>query len=1329
MELNLLPISEYQKRFFLEWVLNPNSSEYNVSMVSKINGNLHKEQLKQACNILIQEHKIVHARYNLDGSECYNGNYTIDDFYEEVFLNKDGNLNSSIKDLLEKPFDLTNGPCCKFYLLNTADDTNYFIVNIHHIICDATTGALILNQLGEYYNNLVTNKINLPSTIKNFSDAVYLEQNELAKKNIIATKDFWQRLLNDAPLTVNTLPRNFEQKKQQIDFYLNQEELLGFKNVIKESKSTPFVLLAALFGLTISKYYNQEQFAISYPINMRPKGFAKVLGCFINNIPLVINSYFHLKLYDFIQDIMQQRILGMEHVWYSLTNIVQDQRQIRNDGWQNYFNIGIIETKLGIPAMPIEGVTIEAEEIILEQTGIYDISLTYDPYTISTLGVRFKLEYKESIVDESMANNFILALKRLIVNCYEYKNHNLGDINLLSESDYTRIVYAWNETRRSYPSSKLSHHLFEEQVLKTPNNIALIYEGVKLTYQELNERSNQLSYYLQTSYTIKGDDLIALCVDRNEHLLMAILGVLKSGGAYVPIDSGYPEERISYILRDIKCRVILTNIAHTEKLNNIIRDTSINVSDKDSINSSICCIDESAFITTLKTYPVANLSQNISVQNLAYVIYTSGTTGNPKGVMIEHSQLSNFIYGFRDKLLLEGISSLNMLSSTNYVFDIFGLEYMLPLSEGYSVELINNSMFLEQSCKLKLSQYDCIQLTPSKVSLLFAQIEAEQLDSVHEVTLLIGGEALNKNDIKQIRNYELEHNNIKFNIINVYGPTETTIWSTMSILKNYTINIGKPLYNETTYILDNSLQPLPLGSIGELYIGGLGVARGYLNQPELTKEKFLPNPFQSEEEKSLDLNSRLYKTGDLVRYLSDGKIEYMGRNDDQVKMRGFRVELNEIENKLLSYTGVKKAVVIAHNSNSVQTKDHSMTSESSRNNIYLVGYYVSETKLIESKILNYLSSKLPDYMVPSTLIWLDKLPLTVNGKLDRKSLPNPEVMVKDTYVAPRNELEEKMCKMFAQILNVTIKSVGLKSDFFRLGGNSILAIKLVNLINNEYKAHVKVADLFVGKTPSGLIMNVIQTKEGFQLIVKLNTTIDKPNMFMIHPMIAGCEVYTSIAVSLLDYYSCYGIDNYNLHHSDDKKITELRSLARYYLDHIEQMMQKTNQSRYILLGWSLGGRIALEIANILEEEGKRDIIVILLDTVIPSEQAIFDSNTNNTARKLDRNIEFNLKLRYGREYASKVLSNFTVELKMCDSTLFYKLKYTQIYLFKSLRFQPFLIDNELEKKSSSMYDNNISSICTDSKLLSIISVENANHFDLIEQTDLFLPVLIKILET
>lgn len=730
------------------------------------------------------------------------------------------------------------------------------------------------------------------------------------------------------------------------------------------------------------------------------------------------------------------------------------------------------------------------------------------------------VDYNQNISNIDVS---LTVLSSLINGEIELNPHDsYNSICFLSPEDYTKVIYDWNDTAADYPEHKLIHELFEEQVERTPDNIAVVYEETKLTYRELNNKANLLAHYLRDSYSIKPDDLVTLCFDRSAHMIIAILATLKAGGAYVPLDPSYPDGRIIYILEDTKARVLLTNEVHVERLSTLIKEQQ---QDKvtPSVKLEILAIDSQEHKQKLATnYPLLlNISAAMTGQtsnHLAYVIYTSGTTGKPKGVMVKHSGLVNLaimqgsLFGLNNSDS-DDKTMLNCLVYANYVFDAFGSELYTSIVFGHSMYLINNDYRTNISSLSGYIKANNISIATIPPVLL----EASTILPLKKI--VVAGDKTQLNILESYTASGVE-------VINAYGPTETTVCATLHNYKtgDLNTNIGRSISNTSAYILDSHLSPLPIGVVGELYIGGAGVARGYLNNEELTREKFIVNPFQSDLEKQQSKNACLYKTGDLVRYLADGNIEYIGRNDFQVKIRGYRIELDEIESRLASFHSVKQAVVLAleHSGN---------TNTDSQTNKYLAGYYVAEHKLDEESIIAYMSEHLPEYMVPNVLVHLEMLPLTINGKLDRKNLPNPKCTNVGNYVAPRNELDEHICEIYAEVLGISKEQFGINDDFFRLGGNSILAIKLVSKLNNLLHCNVRVADIFKAKTVKSLSVLVADTLGNFIYKDYLINTIDSDKFYLPFEMNNVQQAY------YLGRFGNFELGNVSTHGYNEHKFT------------------------------------------------------------------------------------------------------------------------------------------------------------------------------------------------
>lgn len=626
---------------------------------------------------------------------------------------------------------------------------------------------------------------------------------------------------------------------------------------------------------------------------------------------------------------------------------------------------------------------------------------------------------------------------------------------LLTESEYQRTIFDWNKTKKPYPKDKTIPELFEDQVKKTPNNIAVVYEDKRFTYAELNEAANQLAHYLKKKFKIKPNDLIVLCLDRSEYMLIAILAVLKAGGAYVPIDPKYPTTRIKFVLNDTKTKVLLVNQVYVESLTKILPTQG----------ADILALDNELSIEQFRQQPKVNIPGLSKDNDLAYVIYTSGTTGEPKGVMIEHKGIVNRIKWMNDQYPLTVADKI--LQKTPYTFDVSVWELFWACWYGATLIFAKPEGHKDLSYIIELMKAESITIIHFVPSMLGVFIETLQKELPQLRHIFCSGEALTLEQVKMCHGLLP-----KAKIHNLYGPTEASVdvlFYDCSDKKIGAIYIGKPINNTVCYVLDNHLAPLPIGVVGELYIGGIGLARGYLNKPDLTATRFIENPFQTEEERRHNKNAKLYKTGDLVRWVSSGYMEYIGRSDLQVKIKGARIELGEIETVFSCYPGVIQCAVLVK-------KRHS-SSLSSVGSEFLVGYYLPDKELNEDKLFQYFQDSLPDYMVPAFLVKLDELPLTFNGKLDRQALAKIELPTigQDLYVAPQTDLENSICEIWAEVLHLPFNRVGIEDDFFMLGGDSILAIRLVSLLNTRFNWHLRIQDLYNFKCISALINSASST--------------------------------------------------------------------------------------------------------------------------------------------------------------------------------------------------------------------------------------------------------------
>ncbi len=1054
-ETKLLPISEYQKRFFLEWTLAPQEILYNVSMVNRITGNLNRKALKQASEEVIKCNEIFFARYSKNGEICWRYDFSVDDFYQELTFDQKQPLELQLREILNRPFDLTKDVLVRFYLVRSenVDNEFYFIMTGHHIIADAIHAQQISIQIQNAYNQIVEGKSISLSINKTFSEAVEVEKKNLTQEYKVNAQKFWLDFIGDFPLNVDLPYRsdvevtNFnnlvaDKTGNSIFFDLNRSQTTHIKAYAKEKRTTLFIVFSALYGLVLSKYCNQGKLLLSYPINMRPKGFNEVTGCFVNNVPLKLNFTQVDTFEELLELLGEQRKEAKLYQGYSLTDIIQDQRENNDREISSFFNVGFTQTSLNTTSLKLKDLDVLPIDISWNEKIVNEIGLLYDEYSSEV--IRFRFEYRTALFDNSLIQGFVNSFKKAVDDLINYSELLIKDYSLLNHDDYNQIVYHWNETNRNYPRNKTICQLFLEQVNKTPYDIAVVCNDQKLTYKELNEKSNQLARCIRKHFKEKRrdeltpDTLIPLFMDRGLEVLIGILAVLKSGGAYVPIDLGYPQKRIDYILENTQAEVILS-------LRKIAEDPDVKLPLK-----NVLCIDlmEDLYVKEDKS----NLPIFCKSTDLAYVIYTSGTTGNPKGVLIEHQSLVNYViwgssvYVQDEKVLFPLYTSIS--------FDLTVTSLFIPLLTGNSIIVYpenDNSLPIEDV--IRDNKIQILKATPSHLKIFKESRVFGQENYVSNIKrFIVGGESFTTRLANEIN--DLFKGNIE--IYNEYGPTEATVGCMIYKFdnkkdKNETVPIGTPIDNAKIYLLDDNLKPVPIGVVGHMYISGDCLSRGYLFKPDLTKERFIKNPYCT--------GKLIYKTGDVAKRLPCGDIEFIGRKDQQVKVNGYRIELEEIVQHIIGHQDIKDAVVIQNENDIlcayVTLREHDEEKKGKEEKISSVLEYSESSEQNQlSKIQDYLSIHLPHYMIPRYFTIIESIPLTKNGKVNYTLLPKISNEYDKARIEGRNHIENLMVSIWKEVLSKP--EIGVTDNFFRLGGDSIKAVQIASrLFDKNILVNVK----------------------------------------------------------------------------------------------------------------------------------------------------------------------------------------------------------------------------------------------------------------------------------
>lgn len=1023
-EVKFLPISEYQKRFFLEWAMAPHEILYNVSLVNRIRGDLNRNALKQASEAVIKGNEVFFARYSKDGETCWHCDFSIDDFFHESILDSEKPLELQLRQILGRSFDLTKDVLVQFYLVRDekADNEFYFIMLGHHIIADAIHAVQISLQIQNAYNQLVEGKTISLNIEKTFTGAVEAERNILTKGYKAEAQKFWLDLIDDLPLNVELPYRsgvdaiNFnnltsDRTGESIFFDLSREQTASLKAYAKEKKTTLFIVFSALYGLILSKYCNQERLLLSYPINMRPKGFREVTGCFVNNVPLKLDLT-KINTFDELLDLLgAQRREAKPHQGYSLTDIIQDQRRSRGGEISSFFNVGFTQTSLNTTSLKLNGLDVAPIDTPWNEKIVNEIGLLYDEYSSDV--IKFRFEYRKALFDNDLIHRFISSFKKAVDDIVNPGGLHIKGYSPLSGEEYDQVVYRWNDTLRDYPKSKTICQLFQEQVDRTPDDTAAICNGLELTYRELNEKSNQLSRYIRKYFKDKNGaeltpgTLIPLFMDRGLEMLVGILAVLKSGGAYVPVDTGYPQKRVDYILENTQAELILS------------LSGAVNALDGRQPLGKVLCIDLADELYTKEDK--SNPPSYSKPADLAYVIYTSGTTGNPKGVLIEHQSLVNYVaWGSKVYVRAEKVS---FPLYTSISFDLTVTSIFIPLVSGSSIVVYpDNDSSLPIEEVIKENRVQVLKATPSHLKILKESHLFRQEGYASRIKrFIVGGESFTTSlagEISDLFGGDVE-------IYNEYGPTEATVGCMIYKYdrekdKSETVPIGIPIDNSQIYLLNDSLSPVPIGAVGHMYISGDCLARGYLFRPDLTEEKFLDSPFCA--------GQKMYKTGDLARKLPAGDIEFIGRKDQQVKVNGYRIELEEIEYCIQKYDGIRNTVVLMVDGNGIAK---------------LCAYYVLNEGSDDGGLREHMQRQLPRYMIPSLLCRVDRIPLTPNGKVDRDALLRMEGIINRDEIRPaENEVQELLAKVFQDVLMVS--GIGIDDNFFELGGDSIKAVQITS---------------------------------------------------------------------------------------------------------------------------------------------------------------------------------------------------------------------------------------------------------------------------------------------
>ncbi|HMF57778.1 MAG TPA: amino acid adenylation domain-containing protein [Pyrinomonadaceae bacterium] len=1070
-DVYVFPLSFTQQRLWFFQQMYPESATYNMPVAIRLRGQLHVAQMREALSEVVRRHEVLRTSIDvLDGQPAQIISQKQDVSLPAVDLS---NLPAAERETegrrqaaaeIAQAFDLRRGPLWRVKLMRLSAEDHLLVLVLHHIICDGWSIDVLLRELTTLYAAYTAGESSpLPELPVQYADYAVWQREWLTGEVLEEQLAYWREQLSDAP-PVLALPTDRPRPQVQtlngayVEFVFPHSLSAKLRRLCQREKVTLFMLLLGGFQALLSRYSGQTDVLVGTPIAGRNlQEVESLIGFFVNTLVLRTDLSGNPDVRELLRRVREVCLGAYAHSELPLERLVEELQPERSLSHSPLFQVMFaLQNTPESEALHLPGLDVSPDEFDIT-TSAFDLTLNIEEVEENICGrFRYNTDLFEAETIRRMAEHYLMLLESSVDNL----DQSLTELPLLSARERQRILQEWSDTKREFSLEVYVHEMFERQVARTPDAVALEFDGQQLSYAELNRRANQLAHHLRR-LGIGADQPVAICIRRSLEMIVAILGVLKAGGAYVPLDPASPHKRLSFMLEETVATVLLTEQSLVEVL--------------PKTRARVLCLD--ADWSSINESNGDNLSLALSPANLAYIIYTSGSTGRPKGVMVSHRNLINAILAQRASYQ-EPITSTLLLMS--YFFDGSLFSIFCTLSQGGTLIIPREGEQADPSLIARLiveKHVPHIFTVPSFYSLLLEQAQPEHLQSLQVVH--VGAEACSSQLVN--RHHELLPQSILFN---EYGPTEATIWCSQYTCQTpatkTSIPIGRPVSNAEIYLLDDRLQPVPVGIAGQLYVGGQGVARGYLNRPDLTAEMFIPHPFSQEP------GARLYRTGDIARYLSDGNIVFLGRLDQQVKVHGYRIELGEIEAELRERSAVRQAVVVVR--------------EDAPGDRRLVAYLVTgeEQKPTAQGLRDHLRMKLPDYMIPASFVFLEELPLTRTGKLDLQALPSPDGTRPDLaedYIAPRTRLEWLLSEMWQEILD--IERVGVHDNFFDLGGDSLRAAILINKLQERLGDFLYVVALFEAPTVASLAAYLMQHYSGAvsrvigDEVVEAKTTTDE----------------------------------------------------------------------------------------------------------------------------------------------------------------------------------------------------------------------------------------------
>ena len=1162
------PLSLGQERLWFIDQLTPGNSAYNMFAAVRLKGDFNVTALEKSFNEIIRRHEILRTSFpSLDGTPVQviaaaaTLTLPLFDLSSLPEEEREAEAKRLAQEESHRPFVLAEAPLLRATVLRLGDQEHAVLVTMHHIVSDGWSLDIFMREMRILYQAFRAYQDSpLAELPLQFSDFAKWQREWLRGEVLESLLSYWKSKLEGIPLLLNLptdhprpLMKGFRGAGRGLRISGDLWEAL--KEFNRREGVTMFMTLLSAFQTLLYRYSAQDDINVGIPISGRQRlETQSLIGFFLNT--LVIRARFkdELTFRDVLRQTKESVLEAHEHQDLPFEKLVEALHPKRSLSYEPIMQVAFVFV---VALSKDENASeLKAESLSTRNdTAKYDVTLyVQEAMDTCMLDIQYSADLFDAATIARMLSHYEVILREIVAN----PGQQISKLRLLLDSEREQMLAEWNDTRRAYASDKCVNELFEQQTALTPRAEALVCGDDRLTYEDLNRRANQLAHHLR-SLGVGPETLIGVMMERRVELVIAVLSILKAGAAFIPLDPAYPAKRLRFMIDDSRASVLLTQSTLLEKL------------PAEHAVRAICL--DTDWVPITAGLPDTNPEVLAQPENLAYVIYTSGSTGKPKGVMIQHRGLCNLAKAQTEAFGVGRDSRVLQFASIS--FDASVWEIFMALLAGAGLYLESRDSLIpgpELIRTLRESQITTVTLPPSALAVM----EREQLPALKMI--ITAGESCT---LETARRWIEGDEQLRF--FNAYGPTEFTVCATIGELDGSRITIGGPIANAQTYILDANLQPVPIGVYGELHLGGVALARGYLNRPELTAEKFIPNPFSLN---VMDAGQRLYKTGDLARWLPDGNIEFFGRIDNQLKVRGYRIEAGEIETLLNKHPEVRASVVVARQ-NVAGEKQLAA---------YCVPQRIDEgfqPDALVRILRSYLKETLPDYMIPSFITTIDALPLTPNGKVDHKALPEPGEIVKGrSYVAPYNALESQLAQMWEELLGVT--PVGIRENFFELGGHSLLAVRLMAKIRKQFGKDLPISALFNNETVEELakVLSEGSSAWRFSPLVPIQPQGTKPRFFCVHAIGGNVNNYYLLARYLGTDQPFYGLQAPPLHEVTDDDAQVEKMAARY----VEAVREVQPVGPYMLGGYSFGGFVAYEMARQLRTAGQDVSLLALFDT-------------------------------------------------------------------------------------------------------------------------------------